>query len=668
MNRYALLALLFLSSLVLAQEGQTYAGAIKAARESAWSAITNGRGSAASVAIMHKGKLVYSAGMGVKDWASDSPVTSRTRFNIGSTSKMFAAVAVLMLVDQGKVELDAPVTRYVPDFEMADPRYRDITVRMLFNHSSGLAGSSFTIGYDSALDLQGDLLETLRWQHLKHAPGAMSMYCNDGFTLAEIVVARVSGERYLDFLQKRVLDPLGMRDTGASLGELPPGVDRAEFIDRKTGKQYPAEILEVHGAGGLSSTPEDLCRFGNSLSPLADRRLLSDASLKVLRATQPTAFTGKLRNRQMWSELAWDYSNKAPFDARGLQVLGKGGNTLCYSTNLQIVPDQGLTLAMCVSGGASGEMMTDPIMTALLEDLELVDEGRLGVSKLPAKAAVPDEIRQFAGVYAGDADRVVKVSVSEDGQTVLVVPARAKGGGEDAPPLFTLSYHEDGILRQPGKLACYFAEVDGVSYVISTPMTGVRDVSTIYAVDYVMLQRLEVPSRPGSLEVDMVGRPWLVRNAPPRVSMSFLTMIVAPTVYEDLPGYLDFSGIKRVESPSWAGMAATHFRDQSEMRLLDGGARAQVGPWLYTPGPAARGVLGENAVVIGGEGENEWLEVPAEAVFQAGVPEGGRVAVVTTGGDILFDSLVDSSEVLLPQGALIFCAGPAGSRFSLSLR
>jgi CubicO group peptidase (beta-lactamase class C family) len=120
--------------------------AISAARGEMWKAITSGQGSGASVAILDHDKMVYSEGFGVANRSENRPVDKYTRFNIGSTSKMFAAVAVLLLVDEGKVSLDESVAKYIPEFRMKDMRYKDITVRMLFNHSSGLPGSSIANG------------------------------------------------------------------------------------------------------------------------------------------------------------------------------------------------------------------------------------------------------------------------------------------------------------------------------------------------------------------------------------------------------------------------------------------------------------------------------------------------------------------------------------------
>ena len=167
-----------------------YRNAVTSARETSWKAINSGQGSGISVAIMERGEFVYSEGLGVAERGQSRAVDRSTRFNIGSVSKMFAAVAIMLLVDEGKVELDVPVVRYIPDFTMKDARHRDITVRMLLNHSSGLPGSTAFFGFEPDASMHRLLLETLKDSRLKHDPGAMSIYCNDGFTLAEIVVRR----------------------------------------------------------------------------------------------------------------------------------------------------------------------------------------------------------------------------------------------------------------------------------------------------------------------------------------------------------------------------------------------------------------------------------------------------------------------------------------------
>ncbi|MBP7529947.1 MAG: beta-lactamase family protein, partial [Syntrophorhabdaceae bacterium] len=157
-----------------------YRNTISVARETIWRAITSGQGSGATIAVMDQGRIVYSEGIGIADRAQNRPVDRNTRFNIGSTSKMFVTVAILLLVEEGKVSLDEAVARYIPEFSMKDERYKRITVRMLFNHSSGLPGSTFYFGYKPDARMHKLLLNTLRDAYLKHDPGAMSLYCNDG--------------------------------------------------------------------------------------------------------------------------------------------------------------------------------------------------------------------------------------------------------------------------------------------------------------------------------------------------------------------------------------------------------------------------------------------------------------------------------------------------------
>ena len=278
------------------QHGGTYLETAATAREILWETITSGNTNAATVAVMDRGKIVYSQGFGVADRRTDRPIEAETRFNIGSTSKMFAAVAILLLQDEAKLSLEDPVTKHLPEFTMRDPRYRDITIRMLFNHSSGLPGTTFEVEYERGLDAHELLLKTLREDNLKHAPGAMSIYCNDGFTLAEMIVEKLSGKTFLEFLKEQVFEPLEIQHTGPSIGQSPGNV--ASYYALPEGKKYPLEILTVYAAGGLSSTAEDLCRFADSLTP-EGKHILSPSSLEEILSEQPTPFSAFFRGEEL---------------------------------------------------------------------------------------------------------------------------------------------------------------------------------------------------------------------------------------------------------------------------------------------------------------------------------------------------------------------------------
>ena len=169
----------------------------------------------------------------------------------------------MKLVDEGKVDLDAPVARYIPDFKMKDKRYKRITPRMLLNHSSGLQGSTFNNAFlfkDNDVYAHDILLQQLSNQNLKADPGAFSVYCNDGFTLAEILVERVSGMSFTEFLHQKFTEPLKLNHTITSQDKW-EDEKRAGLYSPTYQGQLPSEMVNLIGTGGISSTAEDVVRF-----------------------------------------------------------------------------------------------------------------------------------------------------------------------------------------------------------------------------------------------------------------------------------------------------------------------------------------------------------------------------------------------------------------------
>ena len=146
-----------------------------------------------SVALVDGSTIVWKQTFGVADRATGAKPTEATMYGIGSVSKMFVTVAVMQLVDAGKVRLDESVVTYVPAARMADPPYVEITVRMLLDHSAGLPGSDYCNTLTTAPNpdyMARQFLAGLATQRLKTTRGSMSVYCNDCFTLAEMVVER----------------------------------------------------------------------------------------------------------------------------------------------------------------------------------------------------------------------------------------------------------------------------------------------------------------------------------------------------------------------------------------------------------------------------------------------------------------------------------------------
>ena len=190
--RALVLALLLAVSLAVpaaAAETETAAEDLQTLADTAASyAAQYGGAQSLQYALWQDGEIILTGHAGNYSRTENRALTDDILYGVGSVSKTYTAAAVLKLVDEGKVELDAPVTAYLPDFTMADGRYTDITVRMLLNHSSGLPGSTIANGFllnDPDTLAADTLLEELSSQTLKADPGAFSVYCNDGFTLAE---------------------------------------------------------------------------------------------------------------------------------------------------------------------------------------------------------------------------------------------------------------------------------------------------------------------------------------------------------------------------------------------------------------------------------------------------------------------------------------------------
>lgn len=259
--------------------------------------------------------------------------------NVASVSKVFCAVSVMMLVEQGKLDLDRPVVEYLPEFKTRDPRSDRITLRHCLNHTSGLPGTmwrGFAVN-QWADTYYADVLEYFSLCTLKADPGAYSVYCNDGFTLAELVVAKVTGENYGQWCKTHITDPLGMastRLTNVANPEFPTVIE----------KNKPVEKMLIGGAAGFTTTMTDLVKFGRVF--LADSPLLSRESVAEMAKLQGKTWL-KGDDLSVNYGLGWD--DVALFDADfdlGSGVCSKGGNSFQFTTTFVVAPDLDLVIAM----------------------------------------------------------------------------------------------------------------------------------------------------------------------------------------------------------------------------------------------------------------------------------------------------------------------------------
>ncbi|MGD9666642.1 MAG: serine hydrolase domain-containing protein [Synergistaceae bacterium] len=663
--RIILISLFFFISVPHAvASSASYQKTKEAAREAVWKVITSGQGSSATVAVMDGGKIVYSEGFGAADRTAGRSVDRSTRFNIGSTSKMFVVVSVLLLVDEGKINLDDPVVKYIPDFVMKDQRYRDITVRMLFNHSSGLPGSSFLFGYVPEGDPHRMLLERMKESNLKHDPGVIGIYCNDGFTFAEIIVERVSGQKFINFLEKRVFQPLGMKDTTVSIGE--SGGNISHFYDPETGKKYPPEVILVLAAGGLSSTAEDLCRFADSFCP-GGKNILSKRSIDEILKSQPTPFSAGLRGPVILDSFGWDYSSLPAYEENGIRVYSKGGGTGAYSTGLQVIPEKRLAVAASISGKLNGEMVTRPILNALLKDKGLPVPSERKKEKPVAPETIPPELAEYEGIYA-NGEFFVSIKFDKDNKRMDMVPIMPDDtdGSEDEAPFMSFVYNGGSFFSFEKDRQGYFIKDKENYYFIAEKIP-------LYGMDNLMFQKIAKQQEPKKLSSEINGKLWLMRNLTTSVQLYRDSPMLRSGTYSDMPGYLSFMNCLKIEDDHNATYAAPLFRDQSELELFesDGTLWAKSSIFIFSEADQAKTVNpGRNSVMIGEKGYNEWFRLENGYVLSFDKPEKGRIMVVAEGDKklALFDSAVDEGEVYAPEGSYVVCIGQPGDLFTVSAK
>lgn len=619
-----------------------------------------------AVAIRDKGETVYCEGFAMADRIQDVAVEPQTIFNIGSISKVFVATAIMLLVDEGKVDLDEPVVSYLPNFTMRDERYREITSRMLLNHTSGLPGTygwnAFSTKYDP--DLYPRFLESLSQSNLKAAPGGFAAYCNDGFTLAEMLVATVSGLSYEDFLTKRLFGPLSLKQTGFSVGRVSSEQSSAHYYT-PTGSSGPLQVVSLLGAGGLSSNAVELCQFTDAFS--SEAGLLSPASLAEMLKPQTTDFHKKVAGLPFG--LGWDFAYLTPFADDSLRLFGKSGGTGEYNSFLYSIPSLGISIAMLSTAGSAAfntAYTTYDMLVSYLSEAGLIDGGT-GVSSmtkaaqdvktLPEAEPILAETSQLAGFYCSTGGAPNKVIIDETAHTLS---------------MYDLSYGSETLIFSAIHNNGSFYSDDGSRYDLHKTEEGQFITKQArFGIQSIIAQKIEIQANPQQLSIPIHETIWLRRNV---YSFESITAVAAGThalvsyQIDELPGYVDLEGLHVIDAPDHAGMPVTAMRDLMEIQLYE----REGSMWLWHSGAhympvelATNLQTGDNKLTIGAEGLNEWGRNEVDLIATFSVPDSGRVLVFSSG--VLYDSLTDEGPVFIPEGSLIEVVGEPEDEFVVSL-
>lgn len=269
-------------------------------RDEAWRRVSNKAAQLAAddrfagvLATGRDGRVATSMSLGDADRARGAKNTAETRFRIGSMYKMFTAVAVLQLVEQGRVELDAPLARYLPDYpnaELADK----VTIRHLLTHTGG-TGDIFTDAYQAqrtAIREHDDYVRLFGNRAVEFAPGSREAYSNYGFVLLGAIIERVTGSSFHDVLRERIFMPAGMHDTGAEPEDQVRARVSIGYTRTESGLVDNRDLLPWRGtaAGGGYTTVGDLLRFADAL--LTQRLLRSESMSEATRSQTPGGLYG----------------------------------------------------------------------------------------------------------------------------------------------------------------------------------------------------------------------------------------------------------------------------------------------------------------------------------------------------------------------------------------
>jgi CubicO group peptidase (beta-lactamase class C family) len=336
-----------------------------------------------TVGVVVDGMLVLQAASGVRDVERGLPIERSTLFEIASVTKTFTTTAVLALRDQGRLELDDPIARHLPELAgVVYPNGDDppISIRHLLTHTSGLPNTGrFAYDADSA-PTAGEVLRSFEGLGLESSPGERFSYSNVGFTVLALLVERIAKAPYERYVGERVLSPLGM----ASSGFAPAAATKATGYERDKGEVRAARSKKRGGAGGsggLWSSVDDLSRFvafqldawparaGAESGPVrrSTRReshtLQANRGLKVRRSEQAT----DIETRGVG--LGWQVYEDCTFD----RVAWHNGKTSGFSSAIYLVPANGVGVIVLSNGDGDADKVARGVLAKLSEAGVLIE-------------------------------------------------------------------------------------------------------------------------------------------------------------------------------------------------------------------------------------------------------------------------------------------------------
>lgn len=402
----------FVASLSLAASGFAIPGVVRAQLPDSMRARVDGvfarwdhtDSPGCALGISQDGKPVYLHGYGMSDLQHAIAITPGSIFHVASISKEFAAYAIALLAEDGRLRLDDDFRQYVP--EIPDYGHR-ITIRHLIHHTSGLRDQWQLLGYagwrEDDLITEDDVLAILaRQRGVNFTPGDEWLYSNTGYTLLAVIVKRVSGQSLRDFAQARIFAPLGMRDTHFHDDHtmIVPGRTSAYQPRDGGGWKISIPVFDTYGATSLFTTAGDLLTWMANLDhPIVGTPAMVKAAQTsaVLNDGTPTGYGYGLTVGAY----------------RGLTAIGHGGADAGYRAQVERYPERGIAIAVACNASIAAPNVL----------LRKVADVLIGTSAPPPTLSIDTVARsvplitrqRWAGLYRDTiSQQVIRVRLTSD--------------------------------------------------------------------------------------------------------------------------------------------------------------------------------------------------------------------------------------------------------------
>jgi CubicO group peptidase (beta-lactamase class C family) len=303
-----------------------------------------------TAAVVRDGKIVYTGAFGVRQLGQDEPLTPEHVFHFASVSKPFVATAIVQLAERGMLDLDDPVTKHLPYFRLADERFRDITIRQMLNHTSGMPDVA-DYEWDKPQFDDGAAERYVRQmasERLLWAPGEDWRYSNMAFDAMGDLIAKVSGMSFEEFVRAYIFEPLGMGESSF----IYPEIDETLRTTGHVGN--PARVSDVYPynrrhapSSTLNSSVSQMTRWmlaNLNRGELNGRRILRAESYDLL-------WTPTFSNDDVTVGLSWFLG-----EHDGHRTVGHGGGDTGFRSFIVLLPDNdiGIVLASNWEGTDSG--------------------------------------------------------------------------------------------------------------------------------------------------------------------------------------------------------------------------------------------------------------------------------------------------------------------------